>query len=268
MFIASKTGCLLTKVKAPTRCGTGAPRTEHGGNMPRIQPFPTEGELAESMNRTREELEEILWKQPGKVRSYKMMSVWQNEMGQLEQYGSGPNFQGGLLTLCTCQRNFRAEKRNPDEWWQDNWWIAGFSSPNCCNQTWLVYLAQVERAYESQAELWADLPQRLRIAKSTTQNPLGDVYQPNPSSRSQDRHSVAHYHPPLVGHSHRETADDDSWHDDIEFFHARFRRRPLLLVAKPRMTFLWQQPMLYLKRHERNQTWGSVAALLAKLRSA
>lgn len=132
----------------------------------------------------------------------------------------------------------------------------------------MFYLAQVGRVYETQADLWAALPVPIRSAKTTRRNPLGDVYQPDPASGCSDPHDIAHYHAPMVGHSHHQTVDDHGWHNDIEFFHNGFKRYPVLLVAEPSLTFLWQTPRLYVDRHERNDTWDSVPALLLRLRAA
>jgi hypothetical protein len=192
-----------------------------------------------------------------------MISVSLDDEGLLQQEGSGPNFQGDRLTQCTCQRIIRAEKKNPKEW-LDGWWIAGFTSPKLCGRLWLFYLAKVEQVYASQAELWEAMPE-LRAAKSTRRNRLGDLYQPDPATGSLDPFDPAYYYPPIVGHSHRPTAADGGWKKDIDFYHPTFQRRPVLLVAKPELTCLWQTPLLYLKDHPRNKTWDSPAALLTKL---
>jgi hypothetical protein len=238
---------------------------DDAGETATVQPFPAEGALFDNLDLSKAALERRVADLPGKVRSYKMISVSRDETGALQQEGSGPNFQGGCLTLCTCQCVFRAEKRNPDEW-LDDWWVAGFTSPLICGRTWLFYLAQVEHVYASQADLWKALPQTLRRAKSTRTNHLGDAYQPNPASGCSDPFDTAHYHPPMLGHSHHQTESDDGWVNDIEFFHAGFGRHPVLLVAKPALTFLWQTPLLFVDSHPRNKTWDNLHALLGRLR--
>jgi hypothetical protein len=230
----------------------------------RFQPFPSEGTLFNNLDLPKPELERLIGGLPGQVRSYKMISVWLDDIGQLRQYGSGPNFQGGYLTLCTCRHEIRAEKVNPQEWC--GWWFAGFTSPKNCGRLWLFYLARMKWVYPSQAELWKALPDHVRQGKNSRYNRLGDVYQPNPTSPCVDPWGAAHYFPPLIGHSHRETATDNGWKKDIEFFHKKFKRRAPYLVAKPDVTFLWQTPMLYLDEHPRNLTWGSIQSLLSKLR--
>jgi hypothetical protein len=232
-----------------------------------FQPFPTEGPLFHNLDLQKPELQRRIGHLPGKVRSYKMTSVGLNESGLLQQEGSGPNFQGGYLTLCTCQFIFRAEKRQADEW-LDDWWIAGFTTPKYSGRIWLFYLAQIERVCASHAETWKALPKPARQAKSVRRSRLGDIYQPDPSSACRDPFDPAHYYPPLVGHSHHATATDDEWERDISFFHPTFKRHPVLLIAKPRRTFPWQSPRLFLTQHPRNRTWDSVATMLASLRSS
>ena len=230
-----------------------------------IQPFPTDGQLYDNLDLPKSELESRIDQLPGKIRSYKMTSVTLDEAGLLQQEGSGPNYQGGCLTLCTCQGMFRAEKKNPDEWLED-WWIAGVTTRNLCGRIWLFYLAKIEKVYASQSELWRAHTGKLRQAKSTRRNPLGDAYQPDPASACQDVFDAAHYHPPMVGHNHHVTASHDCWKNDIEFFPAPFKRHPVLLVAKPKLTFLWQTPLLFLDDHPRNKTWDGVKPLFQNLR--
>jgi hypothetical protein len=232
-----------------------------------VQPFPTEGELFDNLDLQKSDLEERIGEHPGKVRSYKMISITLDDEESLQQEGSGPNFQGGCLTLCTCAHQIRAEKTQPGEW-QEDWWLAGFTSPRLCGRTWLFYLAQVEQVYTTEADLWAALPSSLRLAKSTRRNRLGDAYQPNPASSCADPFDAAHYHTPVVGHTHHVDAADDTWKKDIEFYHSNFKRHAPHLVAKPELTFLWQTPTMYLKDHPRNKTWDSVGALLSKLTMA
>jgi hypothetical protein len=95
---------------------------ESTGASVMVQPFPTEGVLFANLNLTKPELESRVGQLPGKVRSYKLISVSLGEEGLLQQEGSGPSYQGGCLTLCTCQRVFRAEKRTPKSGWTTGGW--------------------------------------------------------------------------------------------------------------------------------------------------
>jgi hypothetical protein len=111
-------------------------------------------------------------------------------------------------------------------------------------------------------------PPNLRQAKSTRRNRLGDAYQPNPASSCADPFDATQYHPPMIGHSHRESGSDETWKNDIEFYNCKFKRHSAYIVAKPCLTFLWQTPTLYLKDHPRNQSWDSVDDLLRRLIAA
>ena len=64
-----------------------------------VQPFPTEGVLFDNLDLRKPELNDCIGGLLGAVRSYKMISVHPDDWGQHEQYGSGPNYQGGCLTL-------------------------------------------------------------------------------------------------------------------------------------------------------------------------
>src|SRR5713101_3442970 len=161
--------CPPAKKPGPVDCGER--RSCVPDDAPVVQPFPTEGVLFDNLDLRKPDLEERVGEHAGKVRSYKMISVYRDERGQFEQYGSGPNFQSGSLTLCTCRHEIRAEKTDPTEWLED-WWLAGFTSPRLCGRTWLFYLAQVELVYPTAASLWESLSDNLQQAKSTRYNRL------------------------------------------------------------------------------------------------
>jgi hypothetical protein len=268
----------MTKTRGDRTCGSKASptrkpscgnlRSRQNGNdgaSAQVQPFPVNGKLFNRLDLTKTELGHTIGKLGGKIRSYKMTSVSVDD-GSLQQWGSGPNYQGGCLTLCTCAHKIRAEKRNPDDWLRE-WWFAGFTSPMCQGAFWLFYLARVGKVYKSMAELWASLPAPLRLAKSAKRNRLGDAYQPNPKSTCLDPFDANHYYPPSVGHSHRKNVLDDTWKRDVEFYDRSFKRHDVYLVAKPELTFLWQTPLLYVKSHPRNRTWETMGELLSALRT-
>jgi hypothetical protein len=245
---------------------SGAGRACEPDGTQAVQPFPTEGVLFDNLDLRKPELHDLIGGHPGAVRSYKMISVYPDDRGQHEQYGSGPNFQGGCLTLCTCAHQIRAEKKNPGEW--NGSWLAGFTSPRLCGRAWLFYLAQVERVHATAASHWAALSANLRQAKATRRNRLGDAFQANPASSCVDPFDADHYYTPMIGHSHHETARDETWKKDIEFFNSRFKRHSVYLAANPERTFLWQTPTLFLSHHPRNQSWDSVDELLRRLITA
>jgi hypothetical protein len=236
------------------------------------QPFPTQGELFDNLDLPKAELERRIGRLPGMVRFYSMRDIREDQFGLLQQIGSGPNFQADWLTLCTCRPDLRAEER-----WTaagQEWWIAGFTNttlPSLRHHSrslihWLFYLAKVQVAYASQAELWRALADHVRLAKSTRLHQLGDLYEPNPTSPCTDPWDADHYYPPMVGHNHRPTQAATIWRDyDIE--RTPYGRHPRLLLATRKLTFLWRTPLLY-KDYRRQGTWESVCECLSELTPA
>ena len=100
------------------------------------QPFPNRGVLANSMDTPlavlRRTIPNALQQSP--VYAYILTSV-KVRQGQFVQDGSGPNFQGGYISLCTCKHKDRASApprdcrgiANPDDPWEGVW-VAGLCS--------------------------------------------------------------------------------------------------------------------------------------------
>jgi len=231
------------------------------------QPFPGSDRLVRNLNPTMAALTSQNGTATGTVYSYVLGSV---EIGHgtelFEQYGSAPNLQGDLLTLCTCKHQMRASI-DRDEWEKDKW-VAGFTS-RCIHdeQHWLFYLAKVRDAHESHADLWEALPSAVRKAKSAHTNFLSDVFAPRPTAVGKGRFRPRHYYAP-ARHSHRRNSCDTGWYNDIDCEYAG--RRPSLLVFDPNLTFVWDKPTVFLKRnHCRNyQKWPILAGLLRRLDDA
>src|SRR5438270_714249 len=110
--MASKT------LSAPTRCAPAkskAPRRRCAPGSSASKPFqtPLDGskrgfQLDVSLDRLRRLLSDAY----GDGYMYTMTSIVL-ESGRLEQSGSGPNFEGGLITLCTCKHSMRAFRDLP-----------------------------------------------------------------------------------------------------------------------------------------------------------
>src|SRR5207244_9200237 len=157
----------------------------------------------------------------------------------LQQTGSGPNFQGGCLTLCTCKGQMRSGLRPPPTNWKGVW-VAGFASRKNCETNWLFYLTQVEFAYPSQKDLWERLPSDMKLPdvwakKSSRHNRLGDLYEPK-YPRTNSFEPNCHY-PPKVGHVHHKTESDDHWRHNIEAEY--YNRHPALLAGDTASTSPW-----------------------------
>jgi len=103
-------------------------------------------------NLSLKELVQKLREEKGEVYAYVLTTI-KYENGEFIQTGSAPNFQGGLITLCTCKRFMRTWK--PVQEWKGVW-IAGFTSTQITStrKNYLFYLMKVSNAYPSFKSLW------------------------------------------------------------------------------------------------------------------
>ncbi|MCX4170810.1 MULTISPECIES: hypothetical protein [Paraburkholderia] len=167
--------------------------------------------------------------------------------GLLEQTGSGGNFDGDVVTLCTCKHGMRATLSS-GEWRRK--WIAGFTSYTAefGHQQYLKYLMRVGEAYDSQFDLVQALRDSERDAvvdsKDSRKNPVGDVFLPKSLLSDGDENwHPASYQAPMVKHAHRHERDDTQWHNDIEY-RDRYGRHPSLLVGDTAWTFVWNERLV------------------------
>lgn len=168
--------------------------------------------------------------------------------GEYAQTGSAPNFQGGLITLCTCKHRMRASL-SPEQW-QRGVWVAGLTSWDKAfsKQQSLVYLMRVGEAYASQAELVQALRRSGRSevvdAKDSTRHRLGDLMIPvSDVVAGNDRYTPAAYMPPVVGHSHRRTAEDHGWEGDINYV-GDGGEQSAMLAGDRDFSFMWTRPLV------------------------
>lgn len=206
------------------------------------QTFPSSGILEENLNR---DIPTVFGKlaandDDGLVRSYILTTVLL-ENKKFIQRGSAPNWQGGMISLCTCMRQIRTYYSTED-WVNQNLWIAGFSS---LKQTpeghYLIYLMKVHKAYDSQWDIWnSDLPPETKRAKSALKHILGDIYEPKGRLRSEDIYNPSKY---MAHKEHIHLKDYPSeFQKDIDYIGAQTKRRPSLLVGMPELSFIWTKP--------------------------
>jgi hypothetical protein len=204
------------------------------------QPFPTTGQLAKHLNLPLRDLRVLLAGEIGDVYCYVETSIELHGYSFV-QSGSGPNFQGGLVTLCTCMHQMRSGQS--EKAWPGSW-VAGFTSrtliPND-GRDFISYLMKVGRAYHSHSDLWDDIPEDVREAKAADRHRLGDLYRPAGSIG--DPFDPASYVEPRADHSHCELGE---WQEDISYA-SPWGRRPALLVGDPQLSFLWSRPGIALK---------------------
>ncbi len=192
---------------------------------------------------------------------YYIIASMRKRNSEFVQTGCGPNFQGGLITLCTCKHYMRSFM-DPDQW--NGTWIAGFtSSPVGDGKNFLIYLTRVAHAFGSQRDLWFStvIPAAVKQTKAAHRNRLGDLYKPR--SKGIDRWDPNGYVPPCPNHRHVE-----GWPTDIRYKGVG-ARRAALLVGDPRQSFLWNRPMIYhverLHRGQRKE--DTLDELLAQLKA-
>ena len=218
------------------------------------QLFPSRGVLARSLDTPlavlRRTIPSILQQRP--VFVYIVTSV-KVRNGEFVQIGSGPNFQGGCISLCTCKHKDRAsppradcrgpERSNP---WKGVW-VAGLCSPNQVRPRGLFYLMLVGETFESHAACWHGLSRQ--SAKSAHRHPFGDIYEPLPGADDAPW-SATSYMAHLPGHCHNPAGRK------MDIGVNYYGRHPRLLVGDPARSFLWSAPHINLVPAE-DDDWKS-----------
>jgi hypothetical protein len=208
--------------------------------------------LAFNMNLSLEGLLDRLRKASGQLYYYVVDSVDEGD-DAFVQRGSGPNWQGDLVTLCTCKHKMRTYL-SVEEW--PGIWIAGVTGTDNTHDGnhYLVFLVRVYRAFQSHRDLWRWLSDTERRAKRAKGNRHGDVYKPMGWLTKEWNH--LHYERPDKDHEH---CLNGEWAEDI--FYTRGPGTPALLVGQRTMSFLWNEPIIHakvdLKQGERKTTLGS-----------
>lgn len=209
------------------------------------QPYPQQGQLAKTLNLTlgapRSRLSDSEL-QEATVYCYVIATI-QFDGREFSQTGSGPNFQGDLITLCTCKHFMRTFLDAPD--WQGKW-IAGFTGIRAgSGRNALVYMMRVAHAFESHRDLWLSeaLTSAAREAKAADRDEFGDVYRP--TSEGGNPFDPVNYRAPVQNHVHAklDSLSRPMWHKDINDVGCA-GRRPALLVGQIGFSFLWSKPML------------------------
>lgn len=255
------------------RCGSMKAKPKSGcqtvKEIQTVQPFPASGLLADNLGLPLPVLKAEVGETGSRAYSYVLSTVkLDHESTTFEQHGSAPNFQGGVLTLCTCKHQMRATQV-ADDW--EGVWIAGFTSRTIHHgRHWLFYLAKIESAHKSHVDLWGAVKASVRNAKAADTHFLGDIFKPkslHPTGNA--RYSPSRYVMPSA-HAHRQHRGDKGWHNDINYYLADKYRHPALLAADPNRTFIWDEPLIYFAAdHCRNfHKWLSLSDLVSNLREA
>lgn len=167
----------------------------------------------------------------------------------IKHIGSGPNLEGGLVTLCTCKHSMR-QYHTTDEW--EGKWILGLTSRAKTNgfsgSHYLFYMMKVAKSFESHAELYKYMEEKnldaLRL-KNAVKNRLGDIFEPDYHCGNPLDPSC--YKQPHRNHSHGINGAPD-WHDDIIY---NGKSVPLLLGDEVN-TFVWTKPTIIFDKPRNN----------------
>ena len=201
------------------------------------QRFPTAGILFRNMGASKQTLSRRLKPYASElVYAYVINTLSLDPRGQLVQEGSGPNIEGGFITLCTCKHLMRTflSRRHGGRMCGSRGSAGARCQPGENNT--LFYLMRIGWAFESHQALWQDgsLTVKAKETKCSDKNPLGDIYRPRVDNTHE--FSPLAYEKPSVGHAHRKTESETEWHKDIDY--TKGARRPALLVGDPALSFL------------------------------
>lgn len=176
-----------------------------------------------------------------KIRMYTVQTT-QLRHGEIVHYGTGPNLEGGVATLCTCMHGMRRNQSSKQ--WVGQW-VVGLASAAKekgflgSGKHHLFYMMKVKNVFSTYLELIDFLKinntKTLEIKNATT-NVLGDIYIPKPNIK--DGHDFHMYKRPHPKHDHGpdENGIGGSWHDDIE--------QGPYLIGDENNTFVWTKPMV------------------------
>lgn len=200
------------------------------------QPFPDKGPLASESQRN------LSLAKLGRIANgdvvylYVMTSIEYQDQKFL-QYGTGPNFQGDLITLCTCKHRMRSSM-DASEW--RGKWIAGFTGiTEHQKRNFLVYLMQVSRAFESFRDFWENnISEETKNAKAAHVHKFGDIYKPKHDGIRP--YEVEDYEQPCKDHDHR-----GCWREDIDYQNGYSGRPAALLVGDQRNSLLWDERKIW-----------------------
>jgi hypothetical protein len=211
------------------------------------QPFPPVG-TRPIMNLDLADLRDVVGVPPDLLRCYIVKTI-EDDHGRYRQTGCSPNWQGGVITLCACKHLMRTWLPDAPSW--EGTWIAGVTRIDAMGdrRNNLVFLMRVCDAFESQRELWEDLPDEVRRDKSAHDNICGEVYKPrSPGGRRDDpgRYDPGQYLEPHPNHVHNRRENGEwVWHKDIRYGKGCGGRQPALLLGDTERSFLWSKPRIF-----------------------
>lgn len=159
------------------------------------------------------------------------------EDGIFKQTRSGPNWQGGVLSLSTCKHYMRTS--GDAESWVGSY-LAGFTPKSECGENYLLFLAEISQVFDSNYDMGLYLNQHHRDAwtqKIATQNQFGDVYLAKRKLSDKTKYNPKNYYIP---HGHCRMEMDKKWgvpkwNKDIDYTNPRGGRPFCFVFANVHM---------------------------------
>ena len=153
--------------------------------------------------------------------------------GKFEQTRSGPNWEGGVLTMATCKHLLRTYSTLEEKK------VAFCGITNKLDgENHLMYIGVIDKMFDSNYDLNCYLSnnnQRAMKAKLATDNRLGDVFLPVTQLEGDDKYDSMNFDEPCDDHCRKEENDskgDPKWIKDIEYI-TRNGTRPKCIVFDP-----------------------------------
>lgn len=149
------------------------------------------------------------------------------------QTRSGPNWEGGVLTMATCKHLLRTYKT-----------IEAKKTAFCGvtnkldGENYIMYVGVIDKTFGSNFDLNCYLskhhPEAIK-AKLSTDNRLGDIFLPVTQLTGDDKYDSMNFEEPCDDHCRKEENDskgDAKWFKDIEYV-TRNGTRPKCLIFNP-----------------------------------
>lgn len=202
---------------------------------------------------------------------YYVLSTLRFDNNKIIQTGTGPNLEGGLITLCTCKHNMRTYPNI-----KENTWIAGFTSINDIDKlkNYLFYLFRIKKTFDNQFEYYTFLkdnfPKACNIKNSKT-NEFGDLFFPKRGFKFKNK--IDYNNPQIYLTPHPKHGHINTWNKDIERVKVKhwgiesFKNHKLL-IGDIENSFVWNLPMIYFNNKlTRGQKKATLKDFIKELKS-
>ena len=147
--------------------------------------------------------------------------------GNLKQTRSGPNWEGGVVTMATCKHLLRTYNSLTGKTV-----ICGLTN-KLEGKNFLMYIGMIDKTFDSNLELGEYLDDEVFQIKCANGNRLGDIFKP--IDVNSDKYDIFNFEEPTGNHCRAEENDskgNPKWWKDIEYS-SRGGIRPKCLILNP-----------------------------------